>query len=111
MWLTDYVTRNSFSKKQASFGDITAAGSGVVAINTALEHRDIPIVAPYGIAYNPPLSEKSVLLPIDSRQACVGVVCQDKGLEPGELMLFSKGGASIVLKNNGQVVINGRVFE
>lgn len=110
MWLSDYVTRNSFSKSDPSIGDVTAVSGGTVAINTAFEQRDVPVIAPYGIAYNPPLSSKSVLLPLNSKQACIGVVTEDKNLEPGELMLFSKGGASIVLKNNGQVIINGRVL-
>ena len=51
------------------------------------------------------------MLPLVSEQACLGVVAQDKNLEEGELMLYSKGGASIVLKNDGSVVINGKVFE
>lgn len=111
MWLTDFVTKNSFSKTEASIGDITSAKTSAVAVNTALEQRDVPLVAPFGIAYNPPRCEKSVLLPLNSNYACIGVLCQSKDLAPGELMLFSQGGASIVLKNNGQVIINGRVFD
>ena len=111
MWLLNYVTRNSFSKTEPTVGDVTAYSMGNVAVNSSLEHRDMPVIAPYGIAYNPPLGEASVVLPLVSEQACVGVVAQDKNLEEGELMLYSKGGASIVLKNDGSVVINGKVFE
>ncbi len=32
-------------------------------------------------------------------------------LKPGELMLYSAGGASIVLKNDGSVLINGKAVE
>lgn len=111
MWLLNYVTRNSFSKTEPTVGDVTAYSMGNVAVNSSLEHRDMPVIAPYGIAYNPPLGEASVVLPLVSEQACLGVVAQDKNLEEGELMLYSKGGASIVLKNDGSVVINGKVFE
>lgn len=110
MWLLDYVTKNSFSKTDPSLGDVTSSGMGLVAVNSALEHRDMPIVAPFGIVYNPPLGEKSVVLPLKGAHACVGVVSPDMELEPGELMLYSKGGASIVLKNSGEVVINGKVY-
>ena len=111
MWLLDYVTRNSFSKTEPSIGDVTAFSMGNVAVNSSLEHRDVPVIAPYGIAYNPPVGETSVVLPLVSEQAFLGVVAQDKGLEEGELMLYSKGGATILLKNDGSVVINGKVFE
>lgn len=110
MWLLDYVTRNSFSKSDPSVGDVTSSGMGSVAVNASLEHRDMPIIAPYGVIYNPPVGETSVVLPMKSSQVCVGVVAPDKGLQPGELMLCSKGGASIVLKNDGTVVINGKVY-
>ncbi len=110
MWLLDYVTKNSFSKSDPSLGDVTSSSLGNVAVNASLEHRDLPVVAPFGIVYNPPLGEKSVVLPVVGGQVCVGVVSPDMGLEPGELMLYSKGGASIVLKNSGEVIINGKVY-
>ncbi len=110
MWLTDYVTKNSLSKADPSMGNITLSDVGTVAVDAAFEHRDVPIVAPFGIAYNPPQNEKSVVLPIENTSACIGVVSKNKDLKPGEIMLFSSGGASIVLKNNGDVVINGKVF-
>lgn len=110
MWLLDYVTKNSFSKSDPSIGEVTNNTLGTVAVDAELEHRDMPIVAPFGIAYNPPLSEKSVVLPLKSKGVCMGVISQDKNLLPGELMLYSQGGASILLKNNGDVVINGKVF-
>lgn len=108
MWLLDYMTKNSLSKGDTSCGDVTASKEGYIAVNSSLEHRDVPIVAPYGIAYNPPLKEKSVVIPLESHCACVGVIASNKNLEPGELMLYSKGGASIILKNDGTVLINGK---
>lgn len=40
-----------------------------------------------------------------------GVVNDAGTLLPGEVRLFSAGGAEIVLKLDGTVVINGQVFE
>ena len=111
MWLLDYVTKNSFSKSDASCGDVTQSKLGNVAVNTSLEHRDMPIVAPFGIVYNPPVGEPSVVLPLTKKEACIGVIAPDMGLKPGELMLYSLGGASIVLKNDGSVLINGKAVE
>lgn len=110
MWLLDYVTKNSFSKSDASVGDVTKSSGGSVAVNASLEHRDVPIIAPFGVVYNPPLNEKSVVLPTENYAACIGVVAPNVDLEPGEVMLYSKGGASIVLKNTGEVLINGKVY-
>ena len=48
------------------------------------------------------------MLPLRDGETALGVLHSGSGLEPGEVMLYSKGGASIVLKNNGSVLINGR---
>ena len=43
---------------------------------------------------------------------CAGLANAPAGdLEAGEVRLYSAGGAEILLRNNGQVVINGQVFE
>lgn len=111
MWLLDYVTKNSFSKADAACGNVTSADMGTVAISSSLEHRSLPVVAPFGIAYVPPVGESSVVLPLECSTACIGVIAPDKSLQPGELMLYSSGGASILLKNNGDVIINGKVIK
>ena len=42
---------------------------------------------------------------------CAGLAsAPDPTLEEGEVRLYSAGGAEILLKNNGQVVVNGQVF-
>ena len=110
MWLVDYVTKNSFSKKDASCGNITLADTDSVAVCSSQEYRKLGVAAPYGIAYVPPIGEKSVVLPLDSGEICLGVISPAKGLNPGEIMLYSSGGASIVLKNDGRVLINGQAF-
>ena len=52
--------------------------------------------------------ESAVVLPLEDGEVCLGVVGSADGLEEGELMLRSKGGASLVLKNDGRVLVNGR---
>ncbi|MBQ0097928.1 MAG: hypothetical protein KBS62_03205 [Oscillospiraceae bacterium] len=108
MWLTDYVTKNSFSKDDASLGNVTSASNNEVSVGATNDRFNLCCVAPYGIAYVPKVGEKCVVLPTDDRDVCLGVVAQQRDLEPGELMLFSSGGATILLKNNGKVLINGQ---
>ena len=66
-----------------------------------------PQFAPYGIASLAPEGERVLLLPFEDGYACVGVLTGSGGLEAGELVLKSAGGAYIRLKNNGEVEING----
>ena len=58
----------------------------------------------------PPTGQKAVVLPLDDGEVGLGVISSNAELEEGELMLYSKGGASIILKNSGKVLINGKEF-
>ena len=111
MWITRYVTGNSFGNQRPSVGEVRSAGAKV-SVSATAEHLSIPTAAPYGVAYVPPIGAGAVVLPTDGGDLCVGVVgAPTAGLEQGELMLYSAGGASIVLKNDGRVLINGRAVE
>ena len=68
-------------------------------------------VTPYGIAYVPQKGEKAVSLQIGNSNYMIGV-CKTPPFElsEGEIGLYSSGGASIILKNDGKVLINGREF-
>lgn len=107
MWLTSFLSKGSF-KTPATKGSITGTGVSSVSIDASTQHRDVSLVAPYGFAYVPPVGESAVLVPFDGGEACVGVMAGlPENLERGEVMLYSAGGASIVLKNDGSVLING----
>ena len=71
----------------------------------------LPICAPYGVLSIPPAGERAVVLPLDDGEVSIGVLAAAENLSEGEVMLRSSGGASIVLKNDGTVLINGRVIE
>ena len=108
MWISDYVTKNSFSNNDAQSGSVTASSSTSTAVSSSNDYIGIKKIVPYGIAYVPPVGSETVVLPAKGERLCLGVVAQAKNLNPGEIMLFSSGGASIVLKNDGRVLINGR---
>ena len=110
MWLINYVTKNSITNPQAETGNIKGAEDGTVQVNASSDFKQLPIVAPYGIAYVPTSGSISVVMPVYGGELCMGVVAPQEKLESGELMLYSAGGASITLKNDGNVYINGKKY-
>lgn len=107
MWLTSFLNKEKHIPT-AIKGSITASQTKKVQVDGATQYRDVAVVAPYGIAYVPPVGEGAVIVPFEGGKACVGVVADiSHKLNRGELMLYSQGGASIVLKNDGSVLING----
>lgn len=98
---------NTGKNTQAKAGVVTTGG-GVIHVKTDMERRAPVIAVPYGIAVCVPQGEKVVMLPESG--VCMDAVNDAEGLEPGEVRLFSVGGAEIYLKADGSVVINGQMF-
>lgn len=111
MWLMKYITRNSLTSPDAVKGSVNRSGSEGSAVSSSGEHTNLKSCAPYGVTSIPPVGEKAVVLPLDNGEVCAGVLSDAAGLQEGELRLRSKGGAEILLKNNGEVIINGRVID
>lgn len=107
MWVSNQLLNKGQKNNTAVSGNVVSASGNVAYVSNSEEYRDIPIVAPYGITYVPPPGSKAVVIPIENSAVLAGIIPQGSSLEPGELMLYSSGGASIVLKNNGDVLING----
>lgn len=103
MWLTQQLQQ----EKQ------TPVTSGEVTANAQLTIQGESVSAPqmllpYGMAVVPPAGYQAVLV----NGLCTGVTSvQDARLNAGEVRLFSSGGAEIWLKNDGTVIINGKVFD
>ena len=110
MWLMSYITNNSIKKPSAVKGSVSTGVEGT-AVNASGEHKRLAQCLPYGIVSTPPDGRSAVVLPLEDGEVGLGVLKKAAGLQEGEIMLYSKGGASIVLKNDGTVLINGRVFE
>ena len=110
MWLMSYITKNSKSVPNAVKGSVSSVQSDGVSVISAGEHKQLKTCLPYGIVSVPPTGERAVVLPLDDGEVSIGVVQNSVALEEGEIMLFSKGGASITLKNDGKVYINGEVY-
>ena len=105
MWLTKRETEENNTMGTAKTGVVTTGG-GEISVCTELERRAPILSVPYGVAASVPQGREAVML----GGVCLGVVNHAEGLLPGELKLFSAGGAEIMLKLDGTVVINGQVF-
>ncbi len=109
MWINEYMTGRSFNAQGASAGEIRSTNNGNVSVSSMRDYGALPLIAPSGIAYVPVIGESTVVMEGAGGAVCLGVIAAPKeDLQAGELMLYSAGGASIVLKNNGKVLINGR---
>lgn len=93
---------------KAEFAQVASLQKSSVSTNGGVPYVNIPVVSPYGIVAVPPKGAKAIVLPTGNTAVCLGTPQKVEGLEEGELMLFSAGGASVVLKNDGRVIINGR---
>ena len=107
--LEKYITKELM--KNTKIGKVTSTQGNTVTVQTEQEHREIKNAAPFGIISVPPIGAKAVVTPTEQGFIYTGVVEQNSELEPGELMLYSSGGANIILKNDGQVLINGTALE
>lgn len=112
MWISQKMAsiKNNILSEN-SLGEVTNSNGSNVTIQSASEYREIPLIAPYGIAYVPYNGDETVVIPVAGKQVCLGSIVKNKNLNPGELMLFSKGGAKIILKNDGTVIINGTTIQ
>ncbi|WP_405340809.1 hypothetical protein [Ruminococcus sp.] len=109
MWINEYMTGRSFNAEGASSGEIRSTGNGSVSVSATRDYGALPLIAPAGIAYVPVTGAPAVVMEGAGGAVCLGVIAApQEELQPGELMLYSAGGASIVLKNSGKVLINGR---
>lgn len=90
---------------QVSYSD--ASGFGVVGDS---EITGALVFSPRGIAYKPCVGDHLLLTPVTGADACAGALTSTAGLAPGELRLSSSGGATIYLRQNGDIVLNGVVI-
>lgn len=93
---------------KAEFAQIASTHNSEVSTNGGVPYVNISVLSPYGIVAVPPKGTKAVVLPTGDTAVCLGTPQLVKDLKEGEVMLFSSGGASIILKNNGKVLINGK---
>jgi hypothetical protein len=101
------AVENTATVAQVSYSG--SKGFGAVA-GAGAEGRVIPVFAPRGIAYRPREGDRMLLVRADGADICVGCLCPQDAVNDGELLLCSTGGARILLKNNGEISLNGLII-
>ena len=110
MWLSKMVSKNT-SASRAQKGNITISGSADVEALATEGARKITAYTPYGYSSAAPVGEEVAVIPSDDGKIALGTKCKDAEIESGEVMITSLGGAKIILKNDGSVVINSTVID
>ncbi len=104
MWLTRQWNRSTGTKLQR--GQVSGTGSQM-KIQGASEYRSPELLFPYGFSSAAVEGRQAVMLD----GVCAGITSVPDGeLAQGEVRIYSSGGAEILLKNTGEVVINGQSF-
>ncbi len=112
MKISRSISRIKGKNNFGSAGRVKQGADRRIAANSANGTGQFALAAPSGIIYIPNADEDAVVVSTDSGQICIGVRIpyNTYNLNPGELMLYSAGGATIFLKNDGKVIINGKEF-
>ena len=108
MWMSKNILSRQRSET-AEKGKVTLSSNQLEAGSTLMK-RGIDSYAPYGYQSNPPVGENVMIIPANNGQAVVGALCRTTDLKSGEIRLSSKGGATILLKNDGSIELNGLVI-
>lgn len=110
MWLSKKMTEATQEETpSASLGEITISGdsSGVLLDS---EQRGVSLISPGGFRWRPKTGQTVLVLKTGEGESVVaGAVQQDAGvLQGGEMMLCSDR-ASIMLKNDGSISVQGNL--
>ncbi|MBQ7202856.1 MAG: hypothetical protein IJS03_02430 [Eubacterium sp.] len=105
MWLSKMISKAS-PAAVAEKGSITISGTGDVEARASSSAQKLINYTPYGYCANVPVGEEVAVIPSSDGSIALGTACKSQSLESGEILITSKGGAIIMLKNNGSVIIN-----
>lgn len=108
MWINKNISEKVKNSEKAVCGQVTASKRSTVNVQGDRQCINLPVVAPCGIAYVPCAGDNTVVLPLNGSKVCIGNIMPAKELSAGEIMLYSAGGATLVLKNDGQILANGK---
>ena len=106
MWLSKTLSKNN-SSSRAERGSITISNNKSLEACASASARNISVYSPYGYCALPPVGEEVIVIPSLDGQVALGSKSKEGDIISGEVKIQSLGGASILLKNDGSVVING----
>ncbi|WP_273431771.1 hypothetical protein [Eubacterium coprostanoligenes] len=109
MWMSKRIVATS-EKEVAEKGKVTLSENQLEA-GATVTRRNIDSYAPYGYKSVPPVDEDVIMLESNDGAVVLGALSKDEDIESGEVKISSLGGAYIILKNNGDIVLNGLVID
>ena len=112
MWTSD--RRRDHQRSWAmETGEVTIPGDPA-GVYLSGERRQLAVYAPGGYVWRPSLGQRVLVLKAGGQQeeGCLAAARQDQehNLQPGEVRVFSQGGARITLDLQGQIALEGQVF-
>ena len=109
MWLSKMIAKNT-ADSRAERGSVTISGSSEVEARSSTNAKSLDMYTPYGYACAAPIGEEIIVVPSSDGDVALGAHCKAESLQSGEVMISSLGGAKILLRNDGSVVINSLVI-
>ena len=117
MWLSKKLAVNQRLEQEGAAADmgVTTITGGTASVMTRGEQRDLAVFAPGGVLWQPRVGDTVLVIRggAGGLEHCVAAaeptVKPPEGMSPGELYLYSSGGASIYLKGIGSVAVTGPV--
>ena len=117
MWLSRKLSAYRAAQQEGTAADmgVTTIGGGSASVMTRGEQRDLEVFSPGGMVWQPRAGDTVLVIKggVGCQEHCV--VAAETGraapedMAPGEIYLYSAGGASIYLKNDGTIAIKGNI--
>lgn len=106
MWLSRQQKQEN-KERAAESGLVTISGD-TVAVELDSERRGLKVYAPGGYRWRPAAGERVLVVQTGEGLCVIGTPCAS-GLEEGEVGLDAPGGAAVMLKRDGRIVLAGDV--
>ena len=117
MWLSKKLSLQRAAEQEGAAADmgVTTIGGGSASVVTRGEQRDLAVFAPGGLVWQPKCGDTVLVIKggVGCQESCVAAADTGanapKDMAPGELYLYSDGGASVYLRSDGSIEIKGPV--
>lgn len=117
MWLSKQLSLQRAAEQEGAAADmgITTIGGGNAAVVTRGEQRDLEVFSPGGLVWQPRAGDTVLVIKggVGCQEHCVVAAETTRktpeGMTPGELYLYSEGGASVYLRADGSIAVTGPV--
>jgi len=111
VWISEKNSRRA-ANAAGSLGTVTIGGEKVSILSEA-ECRNVDVYAPGGYCWRPAAGTDMLVIKCqDGQMVATGAEMPPdvKGMLPGEVYIKSDAGASIYLKNDGRIMLGGKVY-